>query len=229
MSIQIQGQGGTVAEADGAVFRALRVTLRPLEYGALGVYAFASLSGTMNGGLAPQEIWNFRWTDNTNFACVALVQLAGLAGSSTAFTAGFAQVDLYRTTFWAQTATDGFPATMTGNNSKLRTRMTLSRVNDIRSAGPSGLSTSSSKNITRIGQASFSIGTAASTIYVGKPVALFDAQEVGKPVVLVGFGGAAVDTLRNAAGEGLVARASVPATGTWQFGMRIVWSEVAEF
>ena len=36
MPIQIQGNGGTVAEVDGTNFRALRVNNRPVDYGALG-------------------------------------------------------------------------------------------------------------------------------------------------------------------------------------------------
>lgn len=38
MPIQIQGNGGTVAEVDGTTFRAQRVVQKPLDYGALGHY-----------------------------------------------------------------------------------------------------------------------------------------------------------------------------------------------
>jgi hypothetical protein len=41
MAIQIQGNGGTVAEVGGSAFRALHVHVKPLEYGSLGHYKFA--------------------------------------------------------------------------------------------------------------------------------------------------------------------------------------------
>lgn len=38
MPIQLQGNGGTTAEVDGTSFRAQRVTVRPIDYNALGHY-----------------------------------------------------------------------------------------------------------------------------------------------------------------------------------------------
>ena len=67
-----------------------------------------------------------------------------------------------------------------------------------------------------IGQIAFSVGTAASVIYVNRTT-LYDAQEVGAhPIVL-------------ASNEGVIVRATVPATGTWQFGVTIDWAEVSAF
>ena len=60
MAIQLQGNGGTVADVDGTNYRALRTTLRPIDYGALGSYRLSLLSGTMAAGLAANaEVWQF--------------------------------------------------------------------------------------------------------------------------------------------------------------------------
>ena len=68
-----------------------------------------------------------------------------------------------------------------------------------------------------IGQVSLTFGTTASVRYLPTPTPLFDKQETdGYPLVLV-------------ANEGLIIRATVPATGTWQWGVTIGWSEVASF
>jgi hypothetical protein len=210
-----------IAEVDGVGFRALRVTLRPIEYGALGAYAYAHLSGTMAAGLgADSEIFQFRWTDGTRFACVYLVELEGMAGSATAFTAGFAKIDLTIARAWSVVGSGGTAATLTGDNSKLRTSMGTMLANDIRGASTGALGAGTKTlDTNKIGMASWSIGTVASVIYVANNIKLFETNEMIHPIVLAGTGG----------GEGVVSRATVPATGTWQFGMVIHWAEVAAF
>ncbi len=44
MAIQIQGNGGVVAEVDGTAFRAQRITPRPLDHGSLGHYSATAAS-----------------------------------------------------------------------------------------------------------------------------------------------------------------------------------------
>ena len=96
MAIQIQGNGGTVAEVGGTTFRALIVSQKPLEYGALGIYRKSLLSGTMAAALAAAStIYSWRWGDATRLGVVQKVAVEGLAGSATAFTAGFASVRLF--------------------------------------------------------------------------------------------------------------------------------------
>jgi hypothetical protein len=124
----------------------------------------------------------------------------------------------------------GTAATLTGDNSKLRTSMGTMLANDIRGASTVTLGTGAAIMDTNlIGLASWAIGTVANVIYVQNAISLFDAAHLGHPVIFQGSARGRAGTLNEFNGEGLVARASVPATGTWQFGMRIVWSEVAEF
>lgn len=218
MALQVQGNGGTVAEVDGTNFRAIRSTLRPIDYGALGAYSASHLSGTMAAGLAANaEIVQFRWTDATRFAVINSVVLNGLAGSATAFTAGFAKVDMLVARGWSADGSGGTALTLTGNNNKLRTAMGTALVGVIRGSSTAALTAGTKTLDTQaVGQHSFSVGVVVSAIYVAQPVYLLDAIANGHPLVLT-------------TNEGFVLRATMPATGTWQWGVTINWTEVATY
>ena len=160
MAIQVHGQGGVVAEVDGTGFRALRVTLRPVEYGGLGAFAVAtSHANIMAANLAANtEILQFRWMDSSIFGCVYLVKLIGFS-CLTGFTAGFAKMDLTIARRWCLPATGGTDATMTGNNSKLRSRMQSSFVHNIQAANNGTVSPTGFKifDDNKIGVASWSV------------------------------------------------------------------------
>lgn len=220
MAIQVQGNSGVVAEVDGTTFRSLRVTSRPVEYGALGLYRASMISGTMAAGLAgASEIFQARWTDATRLCLVFGFQLDGLAGSATAFTAGFANASLTIARNWSADGSGGNAATLTGNNNKLRTSMGTSLFGAVRASSTAAL-TAGTKTLDSqaVGQITFSIGVATSIIYLGQ-VALYGELEQNanpSPIVL-------------AQNEGVVARATVPATGTWQFGVTMAWAEVTSY
>lgn len=218
MAVQIQGNSGTIAEVDGPGFMALRVTNMPKDYGSLGAYRASHLSGTMTAGLAANaEILQFRWTNASNLALIQRVCLEGLAGSATAFTAGFAKVDIVIARSWSSDGSGGTAMTLTGNNQKLRTSMATTGVGAIRGSSTAAL-TAGTKTLDGqpCGLISFSIGTVASVIYQ-QQVPVFDANAGSlHPIVL-------------AQNEGFVLRATVPATGTWQFGATIEWTEAASY
>lgn len=221
MAIQVQGNGGVIAEVDGTTFRALRVTARPADYGALGSYRVSMISGTMAAALgAASEIFQARWTDATRLALVWGISLDGLAGSATAFTAGFATINVAVARGWSADGSGGTAATLTGNNQKMRTSMGTTLMGAIRVSSTAAL-TAGTKTIDAQpeGQFTFSIGVVVSAIYVPNVMALYGNLEVGgnpMPIVL-------------AQNEGIVKRATVPATGTWQFGTTMSWSEVTSY
>jgi hypothetical protein len=222
MSIQIQGYGGVVAEVDGSVYRALRVTLRPVDYGSLGQYRCSLLSGTMAAGLgAASQVFQVRWTSTPQLALIWGVSIDGLSGSATTFTAGFALFNLVVARSWTADGTGGSTATLTGNNQKLRTSMGTSLMGTIRIASTAALGAGTSTlDGQSEGQISFSIGTTANVNYLLQ-TGLYGASSLedgGNPAPIV-----------LAQNEGVVARATVPATGTWQFGMTVAWSEVASY
>ncbi len=186
--------------------------------GVLGAYQASHLSGTMAAALTgDSEIFQFRWTDTTRSCLIHSVTLDGLAGSATAFAAGFAKVNLAIARAWTAVGSGGTGMTLTGDNQALRTSMPVPLVGDIRGASTAAL-TAGTKTIDAqpVGQFAFTIGTVVSAIYVPTPIALFDEQFGAHPIIL-------------ATNEGLVIRATVPATGTWQFGVTVRWSEVTSY
>jgi hypothetical protein len=218
MGFKITGNGGTDGEVDGTTFRALRVVARPVDYGALGMYSAAGLSGTIAAGLAANsEICQFRWTDGTRYGAIYRVTLDGVAGSATSFTAGFGKVDMMIARSWTSDGTGGTALTLTGNNQKLRTAMGTALVGTMRITTTAALTTGTKTlDSQAIDQISLTFGTAANVQYTGR-VVLFDAQETNyMPIIL-------------ASNEGIVVRATVPATGTWQTGITIDWAELTAF
>lgn len=217
MGIQLQGFSGIVAEVDPSA-RAARMSRRPREVGAFGIYRKSLLSGTMAAGLAANsDVAQFRWTDATRLALVHRVILDGLAGSATAFTAGFGMVNLYSARAWTVDGSGGAAASLAGNNGKLRTSpFGSSLLGAFRLATTAALVAGTRTADTNpIGQYSMTFGTAVSVQYAPQ-VSLYDELVTDMPLVL-------------ALNEGIVAQATVPATGTWQFGLTIEWSEVASF
>ena len=221
MAIQIQGNGNVVAEVDGPAYRALRVTMRPIDYGALGQYRASTITNTMAAGLgAASEIWQARWTQASNLAVIWGVGVDGLSGSTTAFAAGFAQINLTIARSWTVDGTLGVNLNLTGNNAKLRTSMaTCSMAIRFSQTAALGAGTKT-LDAQPVGQLSFAMNTAASVNYMNMiglygPIALEDGGNPS-PIVL-------------AQNEGLVIRATVPATGTWQAGFSMAWSEVASY
>ena len=218
MAIQIQGNGGTVQEVDGTVFRAARVTVRPMDYGALGSYRTSGISGTMAAGLAGNsEVFQFRWTDATRLAVITSVTLDGLSGSATAFTAGFGRVYMTIARNWSADGSGGTSLLPVTNDGKMRTSMGTSLTNALRIASTAALGAGTKTlDAQAVGQVSLSFGTVVSVQY-SDPVDLWHVDPgVEHPIVL-------------AANEGFSVRAVVPATGTWQFGMTCTWTEVAAY
>lgn len=218
MAIQLQGNAGTVAEVDGTVYRSLRATLRPLDYGAYGSYRMSLLSGTMAAGLAANaEIFQFRWSDASRLCVVSAITFDGLSGSATAFAAGFGKVDAVIARSWTADGSGGSAATLTTNNQKRRTSMGTALLGAARIASTAAL-TAGTKTLDAqaIGQYSAAIGTTTSTQWIPQTQLFHQVGGVESPLIL-------------AQNEGLVLRATVPATGTWQFGVTVCWTEVAEY
>jgi hypothetical protein len=218
MAIQVQGNTGVVAEVDGTSYRAMRATLRPIDPGALGAYRIAQISGTMAAGLAANsEIFQFRWADATRLCVVTSVVFDGLSGSATAFAAGFGRIDMTVARSWTADGSGGTAATLTGNNGKQRTSMGTTLLGASRIASTAALTAGTKTLDTQaVGQYSAAFGTGTSVQWIPQ-VDLFHADPGGEsPLIL-------------AQNEGFVVRATVPATGTWQFGVTVVWTELTAY
>lgn len=219
MAIQIQGNNGTVAEVGGTTFRALIISPKPVEYGALGIYVKSLVSGTMAAGLAAgANVFSYRWGDATRLGVVQRFRVDGLAGSATAFTAGFGNLRMFAARSFTASDSAGTAGTLTGNNSKLRTNMGTSLLTDIRISSTAALTAGTrTLDTDPMGAIAWTFGTTASVIYLGQVVIFGEDAEIGgMPYVC-------------AQNEGFVMQATVPATGTWQFGTTTKWAEVTSY
>jgi hypothetical protein len=225
VAIQIQGNSAIIAEVDGTLWRALRCTNRPIDYGSLGYYDIAVVSGAIAAGMAANgELFHMRWTDATRLMVLFKVLCSGMR-ATTAFAVGAIDVKGIIARGWSADGSGGTAATMTGNNQKLRTSMGTSLIGTVRypttAALGAGTKTLDTQEIGMITTHS-SAGVGGATPIIGSiylPIYDLFEQDVADcehPIVF-------------AQNEGFVARATVPATGVWNVGFKSKWAEVAAF
>lgn len=218
MPIQLQGNGGTVSEVDGTTFRAVRMTQRPPDHGALGQYKVSTVTGAIAAGAAADsEIFQFRWTDATRLAVVTLVQMDFLY-ATTGFAAGLGTLRLTTARSFSVAGTGGGTLTLTGNNNKMRASMGSSLVGEVRVATTAALGAGTKTfDANDLGQSRFAVPvTTNANLIDAKPLSLFNPDASEHPLVLV-------------ANEGFAVRATVPATGVWLAGITCRWAEVTAY
>lgn len=227
MAIQLQGNGGTVADVDGTTFRALRITARPVNYGSLGIYRLGMRSGVMAASLgADSEMYQFRWADATNLALVYSVDISA-GGNVAASAATLLSFCMAVARSWSVAGSGGLRAVLTGNINKLRTNMATSLVNDAGISTTTGL-TAGTKTIdhatSNLGQVAFAVGTGAITTALNlnmlPQTTLFNTINEGNmPLV-------------HAQNEGFIVRngaTAFPAGLTWCFAVNVAWAEASAF
>jgi len=139
MPIQVQGNGGTVAEVDGTTFRALRSAPRPVDHGALGQYRLATTVPLVVTQAANGTLFSFRWTDAAKLCVIQSIRLE--VQQTAAATATIAPVfEVYTARSFSVSDSAGTALTLTGNSFKKRTTMATTAVGDVRkSAVAAGL------------------------------------------------------------------------------------------
>jgi hypothetical protein len=231
MPIQVQGNAGTVMEVDGTTFRAIRVTNRPTDYGALGYYQVSMTSGILAAALgANTEVFQFRWTDATRIAVVQYIALyfqpLTLFTAATLTDFGF---DAYAARAWTAVGTGGTAATLTGNSFKTRTSMGTTLVNDIRISSTAALGAGTKTFDANAFASSIGkfqrVNPAAATeeTYVNQPHLIWNpAVDNGEaPLVLTGTGSGEGFSLRN--------RGVWPAAGTGEIAVNVRWGEYTAY
>lgn len=222
MAIQLQGNGGTIAEVDGTAFRSLRFTARPVQHGSgLGHFSYGGFTGILPAALtANSEIFQFRWADSTRFAAIRKVRISASV-TTTMFAAGVpVQVDLVKSTSWTVAGSGGAgltPAALL----KVRTSLgsTIAATGDIRIATTAALG-AGTKTLETL---------SLSSILAGGPItASLDGTIFPAGTILwqaeVGDGEHPLVLAQN---EGFSIRSvAVPATGTWQAAINVTWAEV---
>lgn len=214
---------GALVEVGASAARGLHTLQKPDDYGALGHYRVAMLSGTMAAALAANsEVFQFRWPDATRFAAIYRVDMS--AGSNVAATtAALIAMRMTVARSWTVAGSGGTRATMTGNNQKMRTSMGTSLVNDIGMA-TTGALTAGTKTLDNQDIGIFATGMVTGALTVAHTFpwilsTLFDVQDQGAhPLIL-------------AQNEGFVIRSgpTFPATATWHCGITVIWAELTAF
>ncbi len=224
MAIQIQGNGGAIAEVDGAGFRAMRMSPRPLDHGVLGHYSYGGFTGILPAALAANaEIFQFRWTDATRICLINEVKISAIV-STTFFAAGApVQIDMVKSAAWSAAGSGGTaisPAALL----KKRTSMGSSLVasGDIRIATTAALGAG-----TKVLE-----GASLATLAAAGPItASLNGEIIAPGTILyrgeVGDGQHPLALVQN---EGFSIRSiAVPATGTWTAAIQVDWTEVAAY
>lgn len=224
MPLQIQGNGGVVAEVDGSTFRAVRATNRPVDHGALGSYSWGGFTGILPAALAANsEVFQFRWSDATRLAVIHKVRISACV-STTFFAAGVpVQIDMVKATGWSAAGSGGTRVTPAALM-KRRTSMGSSLVaaNDIGIATTAAL-TAGTKTLETVALAAccapgpITASLNGQIIAPGTTIFEADAADGEHPLVL-------------AQNEGFVLRSvAVPATGTWTMTVQVSWAEVTAY
>lgn len=216
---------GALMEVGAAPSRGGHVISKPQDHGTLGHYSYAGATLVIGAGAtANSEVFQLRWGDATRFCVVHEISITGMR-TAVAFAAG--NIDLRATIAraWTVSGTGGTPVTLTGENNQLRTAMGASLVADMRIASTAalgvGTKTLDAQDIGMIVSHS-SAGPQAATPIIGQvflPTGVLFKADIASgehPIVL-------------AQNEGVVIRATVPATGTWNLGVLVKWSELTAF
>jgi hypothetical protein len=220
--IQLVGNANssTAAEVE-ANTKALRAVIRPDDWGSLGIYSQAGVSGTMAAGLAANSpIFSFRNGNASNFIIVKRV-LFSAGNTATAFTAGVCTFNIFRCTSFSASDTGG-SAILPGSGNKLRTSMgssllTAGNSSDIRIASTATLTAGTrTKDAQQLASIVTSIVGTGGTVVVQPGTPLFDARIGEHPLILV-------------QNEGFVIEATVPVTGTWTFTVKVDWEELSTY
>jgi len=202
--------------------KASRVTDRPMDVGTRGAYSLGVVSGVMAAGLAGNaEIFQMRWIDATRIMILRSVRISAGPGT-TAFTAGPIEFNLTLARGWTADGGAGTAVVFsTANTNKKRTDFPLSLFSDtgVRfsataalTAGTKTLDTNRTSSITS--WVSSVATTAASGPFVAPGTFLWNRDTGDEyPIIFE-------------QNEGFVVRATVPATGTWQYSIQVEWTEL---
>ena len=224
MAVIEGGTTGDLAEVGDGPAKGQHVVSKPDDYGALGHFRIAMVSGTIAAALAANsELFHFRWVDATRLAVIHKVWIS--AGANVAATAAaLAALRLAIARSWTADGTGGTAATLTGSNQKDRTSMATSLLGTARMATTVALGAGTKTLDTQdIAAVAYGIGTGAITTSL--PLNLIPQTELLEvnangqhPIVL-------------AQNEGLVIRSGpiAPAAMTWHLAVTVAWAELTVY
>jgi hypothetical protein len=186
-------------------------------------YSLGLKSGTMAAGLAAAApIVAIRWASTGSVCVIRSLRLS--AGSLVGFTAGFTAFDLITARAWSAADTGGAAAAWTAAGSGKRlagfANSAFATAGEIRYSETATLSAG-----TRTLDTNPMNAIASSVVNTAGAVVLPETELVpGYPDCPIVLSAASAAT-----STGLVIRATVPATGTWQYSLSMDWDEVESY
>lgn len=197
--------------------KALRVTLRPEDYGTLGIYSLSAPSGLIGAGLtAAAPVYAWRWGDATRLALLKRVTFSA-ANDAIAFAAGSCVFNMFVARAWTVSDSAGTVITPATTGNRLRTTgMGPSLVTDVRISALVTLTAGTrTKDAQACGTLIGGVPVAAGTFLIA-PTPIFQQVPGEHPLVF-------------AQNEGFVIEATVPVTGNWKFAVKTDWVEIATY
>jgi hypothetical protein len=223
----ILGKDAATKLAVDSTHFAARFAGRPMHLGANGAaFALSFTSGIMAAGMAANaEIIQMRWIHAT-FKCLLRSIVVNIyRASATAFTAGTVNVTATHARGWSVDGGAGLPIVFsTFNTNKKRTDFNLSKFSDtgVRRSDTAAL-TAGTKQLDTNPFASLGgfVGAVApaATVEVAPSI-------IGPGTYLWQRNTHEEYPVLYEQNEGLVIRATVPATGTWGFAIGVEWAEI---
>jgi hypothetical protein len=155
MAIQLQGNSGTIAEVEAGT-RSLRVTTRPIDYGALGSYRFATTIALVVTQAANGTLLSWRWGDATRLSVLFYLAMQALQTAPATATI-WPRFQAFVARGFTASDSIGTAVALTGNSMKKRTSMGTTLVTDIRKASVAAGLTVGSRTLD--GEAFLEMGT----------------------------------------------------------------------
>lgn len=205
----------TIQTAGSSGISVQDVIPRQIHQPTRGIYEFTATTGTMAAALgAASQIMQFRWPGTTtNTVAVVRKVILNAAGLGTAFVVGQALFSLTISRGSTAAGSGGAAVAFTAGGAKLRASMGSSEA-AARIATTGALTGATGETLDTNPIANVLIGGIPAAAYhpIAVNVSLLDRLPGEYAPTLV-------------AGESLVVRATVPADGTWNASIRVVWEE----
>lgn len=220
-----QGINGVGVKAGESAASGLHVIAKPQDHGTLGHYAISVLTGSIGAGMSANgELVQLRWTDATRICVITEVSCNGMY-ASTAFAAGAITIGAIVARSWSLDGSGGNTLTLTGDNNQLRSSMGASLMGGARSASTGAL-TAGTKTLD---SQTFGLITTHSSGGVGSATPIIGSIYLPTTTLYKCNLASGEHPLVLVQNEGLVIRATVPATGVWTAGFTIKWMELTAF
>jgi len=198
-------------------YNAKKIIVRPNDVGALGSYAFLATTGTMAAGLAANSpIFSFRW-GNASGALALIKEIRIAINSLTGFTAGIGKLQTFIARSFSASDSGGTAIVLTNNQAKKRTSFGSSLVTDARISSTAAL-TVGTRTLDTLPFAGLHFAVPTTANFVMLPTAgLWLPNHGGEWPIVLGQN------------EGIIIQATVPATGTFNGLIHVVWDEVGAY